>query len=227
VLRSRSALTLSKYVQDLIKQGGEPEVESVKRTGLANIPGATLQDYFELNAARSQAKTAFQQFWLQNRIDALLYPAGATTATPLDEWKCITYTALWNLLDYPALIIPTGKVCESDSADSIENASFGPEDKQNYSMCKSPSSTSSTRSVSETELTKNHRHWSRRLSRSTSNCTVGGHASRRRSTYGHCQSRRRGFECVTRSRHTLIWPSRPLHLSRQKAIERVSLHSSA
>ena len=110
-------------------------MESVKRTNLASIPGATLQDYFELNAARLRLKTAFQQFWLHNRIDALLYPGAPTTATPLDEWKCITYTALWNLLDYPALVIPTGKVCESDSADGIENAKFGPEDEQNYSMC--------------------------------------------------------------------------------------------
>lgn len=133
----RIVLTLLKFVQDLIKQGGEPEVESVRRTNLASIPGATLQDYFELNAARSRFKAAFQKFWLQSRIDALLYPSAPTTATPLDEWKCITYTALWNLLDYPAVIIPTGKVCETDSADGIENAVFGAEDKQNYSMCKS------------------------------------------------------------------------------------------
>ena len=81
-------------------------------------------------------KALFQQFWLQNRLDALLYPPAPTTATPLDEWKCITYTMLWNILDYPAVIIPTGKVCGSDSADGIENAIFGPQDQENYSLCK-------------------------------------------------------------------------------------------
>lgn len=111
-------------------------MESVKRTNLASIPGATLQEYFELNAARSLVKAAFQKFWLDNRLDALLYPPAPTTATPLDEWKCITYTMLWNLLDYPTVIIPAGRVCESDTADGIENAIFGPDDKQNYSMCK-------------------------------------------------------------------------------------------
>jgi amidase len=121
----------------LIKQGEEPEVESVKRTNLASIPGATLKDYFELNAARRRTQAAFQQFWLQNRLDALLYPGAPTTATPLDEWSAITYTMLWNLLDYPALIIPTGKVCNSDIADGIENATFGPQDQKNYSLCKS------------------------------------------------------------------------------------------
>ena len=129
-------LIFVKFVQDLIKQGGEPEVESVKRTNLAAIPAATLQDYFELNAARSKVKAAFQAFWLEHRLDALLYPPASTTATPLDEWKCITYTMLWNLLDYPAVIIPTGRVCEADSADGIENAAFGPEDKENYKLCK-------------------------------------------------------------------------------------------
>lgn len=129
-------LIFRKFVQDLIKRGGEPEVESVKRTNLAAIPGATLQDYFELNAVRSKVKAAFQKFWLEHRLDALLYPPASTTATPLDEWKCITYTMLWNLLDYPAVIIPTGRVCETDSADGIENATFGPEDKENYKLCK-------------------------------------------------------------------------------------------
>ena len=135
-LYSQRALTSLKFVQDLIKQGGEPEVESVRRTSLASIPGASLQEFFALNAARSRVKALFQQFWLQNRLDALLYPPAPTTATPLDEWKCITYTMLWNILDYPAVIIPAGKVCESDSADGIENAIFGPEDKENYSLCK-------------------------------------------------------------------------------------------
>lgn len=111
-------------------------MESVKRTNLASIPGATLKDYFELNAARRRTQAAFQQFWLQNRLDALLYPGAPTTATPLDEWSAITYTMLWNLLDYPALIIPTGKVCDSDIADGIENATFGPQDQKNYSLCK-------------------------------------------------------------------------------------------
>lgn len=107
----------------------------MKRTNLASIPAATLQDYFELNAARSRVKAEFQRFWLESRIDALLYPPAPTTATPLDDWKCITYTMLWNFLDYPAVVIPTGRVRESDGLDGIENATFGPEDEQNYSMC--------------------------------------------------------------------------------------------
>jgi len=108
----------------------------VKRTNLAAIPSSTLDDYFELNAIRYRAQSVFQKFWLDNRLDALLVPPAATTATPLDDWKCITYTALWNMLDYPTVIIPTGTVSCADKADSGENAKFGPEDEANYKMCK-------------------------------------------------------------------------------------------
>lgn len=120
----------------MIARGEEPEVESVKRTNLAAIPDSTLDEFFALNVARSRAKATFQQFWLDHRLDALLCPAAPTTATPLDEWSCITYTMLWNLLDYPALVMPAGKISEADAVDDIGTATFGPEDQQNYKLCK-------------------------------------------------------------------------------------------
>lgn len=129
-------LTLNKFVQNLINRAQEPEVESVKRTNLASIPSATLDDFFELNAIRSRVQTDFQKFWLDNKLDTLLYPPAPTTATPLDDWKCITYTMLWNMLDYPALIIPTGRVSGLDTVDSPDNAKFGSEDEENYKICK-------------------------------------------------------------------------------------------
>lgn len=163
----------------MIKQGGEPEVESVKRTNLASIPAATLDDYFALNAARSRLKAVFQKFWLDNRLDALLYPPAPTTATPFDEWKSISYTALWNLLDYPAVIIPTGRVCESDNADGIENAIFGPEDEQNYSLCKFSHGNPVKSPSGMALLTEQCRYWARALFERAASCTAGRHATGR------------------------------------------------
>lgn len=130
-----------KFVKDLIAEGEEPEVESVKRTNLAAIPSSTLDEFFALNASRDRTKAVFHRFWLDNRLDALLCPAAPTTATPLDEWTSVTYTMLWNLLDYPALVLPAGKVSEVDVADEIHTAAFGPEDQQNYKLCEYTRST--------------------------------------------------------------------------------------
>lgn len=59
-----------RFVQDLIKQGEETEVESVKRTSLAAIPSATLDDLFALNAARSKVKEGFEESWLDHYLSS-------------------------------------------------------------------------------------------------------------------------------------------------------------
>lgn len=55
-------------------------------------------------------------------------PPAPHAAVPLDTWSTITYTGLWNYLDYPAIEIPVDKVQESDSADDPSNAKYGADD---------------------------------------------------------------------------------------------------
>ena len=116
-------------------QTGEPPVESVKNVNLAAIHKSNLEDFFEINAARSRIQRVFHNIWLENEIDAILIPGAPTTATPLDQWDSATYTLLWNFLDYPAVIVPTGRVQERDIVDSISHATHGKRDEQNYRMC--------------------------------------------------------------------------------------------
>lgn len=159
----------------------------MKRTNLASIPSATLDDFFELNAIRSRVQAELQRFWLDNKLDALLYPPAPTTATPLDDWKCITYTMLWNMLDYPAAIIPTGKVSSADKVDSIENAKFGPEDQENYKICK----VTGAATVDEGALlTYFDRHWPRRFPKRSARGAIGGYATGRRRAVERRKTRR-------------------------------------
>lgn len=193
-------LIVEQFVQDLIKQGEEPEVESVKRTNLAAIPSATLDDFFSLNAARSKVKNEFQKFWLDHELDALLYPPASTTATPLDEWKCITYTMLWNLLDYPALIIPTGIVTDQDVVDDVDTAMLGEEDQQNYKLCKL------IRDANPITIHTNahrKRHRARRFQERADDDPAGRHATRRRSLDGRRQDGRRSIAFSKRTFQTI------------------------
>ncbi|KAF2211253.1 hypothetical protein CERZMDRAFT_85443 [Cercospora zeae-maydis SCOH1-5] len=132
------ALDGCKFVQDRLKEGGEPEVPSVKLVNLASIPSATLEDFFELNAARGRIQQAYHKLWLANKLDGILIPGAPTTATPHDTWGPISYTALWNLLDYPAVILPTGRVASTDAADDLSNAKHGEADERNYKIYTGP-----------------------------------------------------------------------------------------
>lgn len=63
-------------------------------------------------------------------------PPAPHTAIPVDTWAAGTYTGLWNYLDFPAVVLPVDEVRESDLADDVSNAIFGPDDAQLYSQCK-------------------------------------------------------------------------------------------
>lgn len=102
------------------------------------MPGTTLAGFFELNVRRAAAAKQYLSLFRDNALDAILMPPAAHTAVPLDTWSKLTYTGLWNYLDYPAVVIPVDKVCASDHADDISNAKYGAEDEKLYRLCKSP-----------------------------------------------------------------------------------------
>jgi amidase len=69
-------------------------------------------------------------------VDALICPVAPGVATRHGTAKYWTYSAVWNLLDYPALAFPSGSV--DKSRDVVTNrAKFMSElDAENWSLCK-------------------------------------------------------------------------------------------
>lgn len=132
---SESRLTNCQTVLEYISSANEPFVESVKRVGLVSMPPKSLQDLFAWNVARREAATAYKDLWLENNLDAILNTLAPHTAPPLDTWPGITQ-ALWNLVDYPSCIIPTGKVGPGDVTDNA--AKYGPDDEKVYAMYTGP-----------------------------------------------------------------------------------------
>jgi amidase len=71
----------------------------------------------------------------EEMVDVILCPVGPGCAPQLDTAKYWGYTAQWNLLDYPALVFPTGLQCSE--VDEIEKG-YEPrneKDKYNYDLC--------------------------------------------------------------------------------------------
>jgi amidase len=101
--------------------------------GLPSLPERTLQDYAQLFFARYQACQAWNKMWQTEKLDALLTFVAPHTAVPVDTWTARNLAGLFNLVDYPALVIPVGKVQESDLKDQA--AGYGTADEAVYNLC--------------------------------------------------------------------------------------------
>ena len=72
----------------------------------------------------------------ENCIDALICPVGPSVATRHNTAKYWIYTAVWNLLDWPALVFPAGRA-DSSVDTKAERADFMSDlDKENWALCK-------------------------------------------------------------------------------------------
>ncbi|GLA63123.1 hypothetical protein AtubIFM54640_004262 [Aspergillus tubingensis] len=102
---------------DHIAASGEPPVTSVAKMSSPMFSGPFPVDMelppFEkidaLHKARKAYAEAWRKTWVENNLDVLLAPGAQNTAVPHDTFGWPPYTVVWNLLDYPACIIPYGK----------------------------------------------------------------------------------------------------------------------
>ncbi|KAG4419432.1 hypothetical protein IFR04_007389 [Cadophora malorum] len=126
----------SKFTMNLVESTGEPWVPSVVRQGLTAAPAKSLEDYFRLNHQRNMAIAEFHELWLTNQLDVILTLPAPHTAVPFDQWDVVTYTALYNLYDCPACVIPVGHVSPRDVKDELFR--YGEEDKRTYELYTGP-----------------------------------------------------------------------------------------
>ncbi|KAK8075590.1 amidase, partial [Apiospora hydei] len=134
-LLSYYTLSGSDYYFEQFGRTGEPLVPSLQALeSLLLQPGTTLKGFFDLNVRRGEAAKTYLSLFRDNGLDAILMAPAPHTAVPLDKWSTITYTGLWNYLDYPAIVIPVDHVRKEDAADAVSNAKFGTEDARVYSL---------------------------------------------------------------------------------------------
>ncbi|KAF5017249.1 hypothetical protein F66182_10843 [Fusarium sp. NRRL 66182] len=107
------------------REVGEPLVASVARAthpfSNGNFPVSphleVPQRMSDLNGVRHKFSKAWQQIWIENELDVVLSPPAATTAVPHDTFGIPVYTLLWNVLDYPAGVIPFGTVSKFEDSE--------------------------------------------------------------------------------------------------------------
>lgn len=97
-------------------QGGEPFAEQTQAF-VNRGPAISVYQYWQINKRKIAAQQAYLEMWNSARsasgcpVDILLVPTMAHPAVPhglLTPWT--GYTKLFNILDYPALSFPAGRV---------------------------------------------------------------------------------------------------------------------
>ena len=100
--------TFKKFIDD----SGEPMIPSLtKHYWTVNKKEQfSLEEVFDLNVAAGGYAAAWNSVWVDNQLDVILCPSAQTTAVVHDDFGVPIYTAVWNLLEYPAIVLPVGKV---------------------------------------------------------------------------------------------------------------------
>lgn len=106
-------------IRSAVVAGGEPFIPHVERLVNRGRP-ISVYEYWQLNRRKWALQNAYLKKWDSLRTqdgrvaDAVLMPPMSHTAVPHGNTRWVGYTKVWNLVDYTALVIPAGNVCEED-----------------------------------------------------------------------------------------------------------------
>ncbi|KAJ6000884.1 amidase signature domain-containing protein [Penicillium waksmanii] len=92
-----------------LRKAGEkmgPILEQIfeQAPGSSGTPG--LSDVLNVNASKEDLREQLAKIWQGEQLDALICPGSRNTAVPHGEYGIPAWTMIWNLLDFPASVIP-------------------------------------------------------------------------------------------------------------------------
>lgn len=107
--------------------GGNEFYERIKLSGEPRMTGIyvgepqdeiTVSECMKLNAKRYEYTGRYYERWNESAkltlsgrpLDAILSPVLPFAGEPHEGFGCISYTGHWNLVDFPAITVPVGKV---------------------------------------------------------------------------------------------------------------------
>ncbi|KAL7920152.1 amidase signature domain-containing protein [Trichoderma austrokoningii] len=149
------AIASSLYFTD----GGESDMAIMAESGepllpltewiIKHNPGVKKLDRDELEywlEEREEFRMEYSQHWnktgvlnkalgtWESTLDAIICPVAPGVATKHNTAKYWTYTAVWNLLDYPALAFPAGKVVKGIDVKENRKRFMSDLDKENWKL---------------------------------------------------------------------------------------------
>ncbi|KAJ7446418.1 general amidase [Mycena galericulata] len=106
-------------------------------------PGVTAFELWQVQKKRRDLRQEYLKLWEDTAsrtgtgrpVDAIICPVAPYAAPPHGLNKTAQYTMSWNLLDYPALVIPVSKVDQELDAKQPRDWFYTDEDREIYERC--------------------------------------------------------------------------------------------
>jgi amidase len=125
-----------KTIKDLVAASGEP-LNNDAGTFLQHAKQLTVAENWAYNARRDQLRAEFHALMKERGVDVILCPPYVGSAPLQHKTDYGTYTMLWNMLDQPALVFPSGLFVDP-SLDPVDAdyKPMNPMDQQQHDKCK-------------------------------------------------------------------------------------------
>lgn len=97
----------------------------------------TISDNWKFNVAREAYRREYHAVMKERGVDVILCPTYPGVGVLQGQAHYWNYTAIWNILDQPAVVFPTGMAADKnvDTFDA-EYKPMSPEDEQEWKACK-------------------------------------------------------------------------------------------
>lgn len=101
--------------QTVLKQSGEPYLPLTKWAfQYSSGASLTVSENWALNYARDHYRDEYHGLMKSRGVDFILAPTYLGVAAVLGEAQYWNYTAIWNILDQPAVVFPSGLVVDEE-----------------------------------------------------------------------------------------------------------------
>ncbi|KAL2798616.1 amidase [Aspergillus keveii] len=113
-------LDTSGTMESILATGGEEPIQAVQLlAALQAGEPIDLDSVWKFNRGREIFLQKWAKVWKENALDVLICPGSRQVAPAHNHYGVPVYTIPWNFLDFPASVIPFGKVDKS-----LDNAPF-------------------------------------------------------------------------------------------------------
>lgn len=125
-----------KTISDLVAASGEPLIKEAGEF-LKQARELTVAENWACNAQRDILRAKYHALMKERGVDVILCPPYVGCAPLKNGFDYGAYTMLWNLLDQPALVIPSGAFVDTTlDPMEVDYKPTNPIDQVQYDKCK-------------------------------------------------------------------------------------------